>query len=246
MPKLSEIKTEGNTKLLGYGKPGTGKTVGAISFPYPTLLLDFDGKADSAAAFYRDDVDRLEMVDVRDLSAKLKGDPIADLVKIIDKELVPAVQDNQTFPYSTIVLDSITTFSRLVLQHIVKTNPGIKRVTTKQGQQPGLQDYGILKREFGRLIPGLLSLPCNVIMLAHIVTEKDDMTGELMRHTAMDGAFAHQLPIYFKEVYHLYVNDKGEFKAQTKSDRRFSCRSQIPGLPKEIDFNYKTIAKYMA
>jgi hypothetical protein len=243
MPTLGELKTEGNMKVLGYGKPGSGKTVGACSFPYPALLLDFDGKADSAALFYKGDTERLNGIDVRDLSAKIGVDPIQELMKIIDKELIPATKSADPFPYKTIILDSVTTFSKLVLEHIVKTNPGMKRVVTKQGVSPGLQDYGILKREFGRLIPGLLSLPCNVVMLAHIDTEKDELTGEILRHPLMDGAFSKQLPIYFKEVYHLFVDEKGNYMAQTKSDRKYSCRSQIPGLPNPVPFNYEELAK---
>lgn len=245
MSKLSELTNGPRTiSVLLQGQPGAGKSVAAASFPSPILLLDFDGKADSIAMYYRNSPELLENVDVRNLAARLGTDPMQEFVDIVDKELVPASQQ-EGFPYKTIILDSITTFSSLCLQHIIKTNPGLKRPTSKQGAQPTMADYGILRREFQRLIPGLLGLPCNVVMTAHVHIEKDDMTGELHRRPLMDGSFAEQLPIYFKEVYRTYVTDKGEYMWQTKSDRKFNLRSQIPGLPKDVIAGYPILDKHL-
>lgn len=249
MPALSEIKTEANAKILAFGNSGSGKTVFGAGFPYPILHLDFDGKVDSAAEFYRrkGDTERLKNIDVRELQQQLMmnptANPIATLNAIIQKELIPQMKSG--LPFKTLVVDSITTFSSLTLNHIILTNPGIKRNVTAQGQQPGLQDYGILKREFAKLIPGLLSLPCNVVMLGHISTEKDEVTGELIRGPLMDGSFAKELPIYFKEVWRTFVDDKGNYLAQTKADSRFSCRSQIPGLPNPLPLAYSELEKYL-
>ena len=248
MPALSEIKTESNAKILAFGNSGSGKTVFAAGFPTPILHLDFDGKVDSAAEFYRrkGDTKRLEQIDVRELQQQLmmnpKVNPIATLNQIIQTELIPQMK---SLPFKTLVLDSITTFSSLTLKHIMMTNPGIKRNPSAQGDQPHLQDYGILKREFAKLIPGLLSLPCNVVMLGHISTEKDEMTGELVRGPLMDGSFAKELPIYFKEVWRTFVDDKGNYLAQTKADHRFACRSQIHGLPNPLPLAYSELEKYL-
>lgn len=242
MPSLAEIKTEENMKVLLYGNSGAGKTCFAAGFPTPILYLDFDGKVDSAAMYYKNDVERLKLIDVRAMPRTLKTNPIAELIRIVDKELAP---NQDKLPFKTLVLDSITTFSAMTLNHIMITNPGIKRNTSMQGPQPGLQDYGILKREFAKLIPGLLSLPCNVVMLGHISTEKDDLTGELIRGPLMDGSFAKELPIYFKEVWRAYTDDKGKHYAQTKSDARYACRSQIPGLPNPLPLNFEELTKYI-
>lgn len=232
---LSDFKTEGNLKILLEGDSGVGKTCLASTFPGPMLYLDFDLKVDSAAAFLRSKnaTEKLNTIEVHQFPPRLAQSPIDSLTKLITERLIPE-QRNGRMQFETLVLDSITTFSAATLAHIVKTNPGIKRNETKQGAQPGLQDYGILRREFQRLIPGLLSLPCNVIMLAHLAVEKDEATGQIMRHAMMDGSFARELPIYFKEVWRLYVKD-GKRIAQTQSDHMFNCRSQIPGLPAHFD-----------
>ena len=145
--------------------------------------------------------------------------------------------------YKTLVIDSATTFSAAVLRHIIKTNPGIKRVSSSQGMQACVQDYGILKREFMRLIPGLLSLPLNVVMTAHIKTDRSELTGEIVRSPIMDGSFSQELPIYFKEVYCVSMKD-GKPYAQTKSDQYYNfCRSQIPGLPASVELSYANLIK---
>jgi hypothetical protein len=242
--KLSEVKTDGNLKILLYGLAGTGKTCFAAGFPTPILYLDFDNKVDSAALFHKKDQVRLEGIDVRPLAPTLSQSPIAELEKIITNELIPQQKAGE-MKYKTLVVDSLTIFSAATLKYIVETNPGIKRPVSKQGQQPTPADYGILKREFAKLIPGLLSLPMNVIMLGHISTERDETTGEIIRGTMLDGSFGKELPIYFKEVWVSRVDDKGQFWAQTKSDGKYSCRSQIPGLPALLKLEYAELAKYL-
>lgn len=241
--KLGEIKTSENINVLVCGSPGSGKTCFAAGFPYPMLVLDFDNKIDSAAAWYAGDVDRLNGIEVRALGKRLDGaDPIVDLQKLINEELIPQ-QKSGVMKFKTLVIDSATTFSAAVLQHIVRTNPGIKRVACAQGVQAGMQDFGILKREFARLIPGILSLPMNIVMTAHIKTDRSELTGEIIRSPIMDGSFSQELPIYFKEVYRIFMKD-GKPYAQTKSDQYYEfCRSQIPGLPNPIELKYENLVK---
>lgn len=242
--KLSEIKTDGNLKILLYGLAGTGKTCFAASFPTPILYLDFDNKVDSAALFHKKDTARLEGIDVRQLTPTLAQSPIAELEKIIVNELIPQ-QKAGVMKYKTLVLDSLTTFSAATLKYIVDTNPGVKRPVSKQGQQPTPSDYGILKREFAKLIPGLLSLPMNVIMLGHVSMERDDLTGEIVRGVMLDGSFSKELAIYFKEVWVTKVDEKGQHWAQTRSDGKYTCRSQIPGLPNPMRLAYEELAKFI-
>lgn len=240
---LSEIKPVEHLKVLVCGPPGTGKTCFAAGFPYPALVLDFDSKINSAAAWYEKDSERLQNIEVRNLGKRLtESDPIAELNRIIREELIP-MQAKGEVKYKTLIIDSATTFSSAVLNHIVKTNPGTKRVASAQGVQAGMQDFGILKREFAKLIPGLLSLPMNVVMTAHIKTDRSELTGEIIRSPIMDGSFSQELPIYFEEVYRVFMKD-GKPLAQTKSDSAYDfCRSQIPRLPNPVELKYENLTK---
>ena len=243
MPKLSEIEQNKLLKVLLVGTPGTGKTVAACGFPYPILAFDFDNKINSAARWYSKDTERMNNIEVKNMSKRLDGgDVIPEFNKIVEDEILTPLK-NGTMKYKTIIIDSVTTFSSAVLWHIVKTNPGIKRVTSAQGVQPGQQDYGILKREFAKVIPGTLSLAVNVVMCAHIDVDKDALTGEIIRGPLMDGSFAQELPIYFEEVYRVFMKD-GKPMAQTQSDLYHNfCRSQIPGLPNPIELKYDNLIK---
>ena len=243
--KLNEMTTTELIKILVYGDAGAGKTVFAAGAPYPILYCDFDGKISSAARFYASDTERVSNIEVVSLTPQMQDDPMTEFNRQISALI--KMQKEKNYPFKTLVIDSITTFSSAVLHHIVKTNPGIKRVITKQGEQPGMQDYGILKREFQRLIPGLLTLDMNVIMLGHVSVEKDETTGEIIRSVLMDGSFAQQLPIYFEEVYRAYVEEKNgvrSYLAQTRPDSKFSkLRSQIPGLPPVIPLKWEELGK---
>lgn len=236
---LSEIKTSENLKVLAVGPAGTGKTCFAAGFPTPILVFDFDGKINSAAAFYSHDKERLAQIDVRDMRASFtERDPITEFLKILRDEVVP-----NPGKFKTLVIDSATTFSAALLQHIVKTNPGIKRNSSAQGMQPGMQDFGILKREFARIIPNLLALPMNVVMLGHISVDKSDLTGEIIRTPNLDGSFGAELPVYFEEVYRVYMKD-GKPLAQTKSDSYYDfCRSQIPKLGNPVELKYENLIR---
>lgn len=247
--KLSEVRTEGNLKVLLLGAPGAGKTCFAAGLPYPMLYIDLDNKVDSAALFYKNDKERLAGITVKSITRKAavtaEDDPIEQLNQIMRDEIAGPLKDG-TFAYKTIVLDSISAFSTAALKHIIRTNPGIKGVETKQGKQPDRPHYGILLRWLHEYIPAFLDIPCNIVMCAHLETYKDESTGLVMRMPMMDGSFAEKLPQFFKEVWYAYVNDKGVHVAQTKADTKFAClRSQIPGLPVQFPLSYGELEKYI-
>lgn len=243
---MSDLPTTDLVKVLVFGEPGSGKTVFACGFPGPILLLDFDNKASSAARFYAKDTERLKQINVENMSATFTEDPIAAFSKLVSK--LAEEQKTGKYTYKTLVLDSITTFSMACLNHIIKTNPGINRTKSTQGTQPSQQDYGILSREFQRIIPGLLTLDMNIVMTGHISVEKDDLTGELSRGVLMDGKFGAKLPIFFEEVYRAHVEEAPggarKYLAQTQPNQKYGkIRSQIPGLPAVVPLAYAELGR---
>jgi hypothetical protein len=150
-----------------------------------------------------------------------------------------------TYNYKTLVIDSITTFSSAMLGHIISSNPGIKGRVTAQGIMPDKPHYGILLREFERVIAGMLTLDMNVVMLAHIAVYKNETTGEMVREVMMDGSFSEKIVGYFDEAWVSSVDDKGRYVLQTKSDSKFKCTTQIPGLPNPVALDYSEIAKFI-
>jgi len=241
MQTLDKLDTKKGLKLLLIGDSGAGKTVGAASFPGKTYVADFDKKISSAAKYLtQHNPEKLKDITY---DAYLSG------------TLTPAEQFNQalgnfksqsTFPYDNIVLDSLTTYSDEVMKYVIKENPGIKRMLTKGAQVPCQQDYQIVRIYFKQMIAALVALPCNVIVIAHIETDKDELTGQVVRSAMMAGKLKTELPIYFEECWRIYVDDKGQRWAQTQPDSRFGfCRTQLQNIPNPVKFTYEEVAKYL-
>lgn len=248
--KLSETKTTNLLRVLVYGEPGVGKTCFAAGFPTPILYLDFDNKVNSAARFYAADKTRLDEIEVINLSPEFARDSIIKFQSQIAN--LAKWQSENNYPYKTLVLDSLTTFSKSVLEQVLLSNPASKRFVTKVGNvvgaQPAEGDYGILLREFERVIPNLLTLNMNIVMLGHLDVKPDKKTGEMLRQVMFDGSFGKKVNIYFDEVYYAYIkteNGKREYLAQTQGDGVFKCRSSIPGLPNPVALDYAEIARFI-
>ncbi len=236
MPALNTLKPDQNIKLLLYGESGAGKTVFSCGWPGPIHVCDFDGKVSSAAAYFAG-TDKLNDISYENYAptdsfgtAGMRFN--ADLGKMRKEGKLPA----------TLVLDSLTTFSDEMMRYLMKLNPGIKRMDTRGAATPAMQDYQVARLFFKQVLGELLNLPCNLVVTAHIQVDKDEITGEILRTPMIAGKLSRELPILFPEVHRAYVKD-GKYLAQTKSDARFQCRTQIRGLPAEIELKYESLTK---
>lgn len=236
MPNLTDLKPQENIKLLLFGDSGSGKTVFSTGWPGPIHVLDFDNKISSAAAFWQGQAQLNEItyenygpVDSRGTSAERCNAAVGQMKK--DGKLP-----------RTLVLDSLTTFSDEVMRYLMRLNPGIKRFETKGAQVAAQQDYQVARLFFKQVLTELINLPCNIVVTAHIQIDKDETTGEIFRTPMLAGKLSRELPIYFSEVYRSYAKD-GKYWAQTKSDARYQCRTQIRGIPAEIELKYESLVK---
>jgi AAA domain len=247
--KLSDLNLSERKKVLAYGLSGSGKTVFACSFPGPILFFDFDGKVSSAASFYKNSP-QLNEIQVESCSS-------VDSFNIFWKkfmELKTLAQKPENFPYKTIVLDSITTFSMSLMAEVMRQNPGeaSKRSRVADTLVPHLKDYQIAISHIKNTISGLLNLPCNIVMTAHLQTDKDELTGEIMRQPLIFGKdLPGWLPMVFEEVYYCSVTSgsdasgKSQIKHQGQArGPKYICRTQIPNLPALFDLSYENMKKH--
>jgi hypothetical protein len=251
MPKLSEIPPNGNRTWLFIGDSGTGKTTAATSFPAtsekPIHVCDFDDKVTSAASFYRG-TPQFDCISYERYVQRSDWKRFAADMNALSK--VPKDQ----FPYSAIVLDSVTTFATMLMNEVMTQVKSEKRtvVTSVTGpvSTPMLSDYNVAIHLTKDIIKNILALRdrCNVIFTAHIMRDKDESTGEITYQPLIWGKdLPLWLPVVFEEVYRTYTDVKDgkiTYLAQTKSRNKFIARTQISKLPDPVKLGYSEFAKY--
>lgn len=243
MHKLSEIKDANKLKLFIMGMPGSGKTIFSTSLPGKTLVWDFDNKISSAYNYWKlKDPSRLENIEVTNCS---QVDHRGTGFKKMNVDLLELNQDfeaNGKIPYDTLVVDSATFFSRELMNWIVNEETGIKPNRLKYMNMPQLQHWGVFEPTLRGTVYALFGFNCNVIFTGHIKVSQDNLTGEILREPNIKGQSASLIPAMFNEVYVSYVKGN-KYMAQTQADFKYPCRSQIPGLPKEIELSYESLIK---
>ena len=235
--KLSELSDSDFVKMLVYGQSGTGKTCLAGTFPTPTEIWDFDGKANSILKHNNGNKELLESIDVIQFSKMNPATKISAFKKRMD-EIFTLHNNKKPLPFKTLIVDSLTTLTAAILDDYIKVSQ-----TALKRPLDGIncmQDYQLLDKHMTQIITTLLALDCNVLFIGHLTTEKDDVTGAIQRKPLMSGKFADKISIWFEEVYVSMVDSQGKFVLQTQTDSTYQCRSQRK-LTKYIQTDYKNI-----
>lgn len=244
MAKLSDLNPSAQRKVLVCGDPGTGKTVFALSFPGPIYVADFDGKISSGAAFYAKDKTKLDSIEYDSYVPTDEADRPA---KRFEEKLrsFEKLSAEGKFPFATFVLDSFTTYVEMFMREVLAANPSIARTRSPTTVIPAMLDYRIQNIAVKQVVTRILALKAHVIVLAHIKTEKDELTGRVEKLPNAPGGLAVHLPVVFEEVYRSYVETKDgkrRYVAQTQSDESFTkVRTQIRDLPGVIELKAESL-----
>lgn len=239
MPTLSSLNPSSRRHVMVYGKVGTGKTVFACSFPGKKYVADFDGKISSAAEFYAG----REALKEIDYDSYKSDQPF----KRFDKWLREASAQGDAFHYQTVVIDSLTELLACCLDDFIASNAAIQRTRTSIGPISSMLDYRALAIQVRGVFNRLFALPAHIITLAHLRTDKDELTGQIVNGPEGPASVVTHLQVIFEEVYRSYVEgegDKRRYLAQTQATGNYPARSQIRGLPQIIDLSYESLKKY--
>lgn len=162
--KLSDRRT--NTATVLYGKPGSGKTTLASTWPKPILYIDIlDHGGDSIADLDEDDIDLFEVEDSSDIDM------------IYDK-LFAATRKGKC-KYKTVIMDTVTQLQGMVVNEVAAE---VKR--DLKGKRAG--DFGTLqKQDWGKVsskmktwIEDFRDLPLEIVFIAQEKLFAGDDDGE--------------------------------------------------------------------
>ncbi len=244
MPTLDEIPL-GVLFCMFTGEPGTRKSTAALSFPKPMYIFDVDQKIESLIK---------PMLAWGINPKEVTFDPYKDFSSIENR--LKSFQ--QSCPYKTIVLDSITSIGDVTNQQILIAKSG---TTTSSGAEKGgrvggipintLEDYKAESSALGSLMTKAKDIckyhKVNVVVIAHVVGERDIKLGSKNSYTSrtiITGGkqISGKIPAYCPEIYFFEVirameeNQEGTYALTTIHTGTDFARTALP-LDRVIKFN---------
>ena len=224
--------------ILMYGETGTGKSIRAASAAVfgKVFIFDFDLKFDSIKHYYNDKPEILENVSYESYADNLETPNACTRAYQKLKDIWKQVASG-TCPYDTIVWDSWTEWEQMNLRQIMATNPGFKRMKANIGigtvTVPDQADYRIHAHLQQTFLPQLLSLPLNVIVICHIATRVDEITGGIERGVAAAGKLMKVMPKYFGETHRAFVDPSGAYRIQVRGNHQFTAKTCMKNIPQD-------------
>lgn len=230
MPNTKNLKPDLNRlRFCIYGPAGSGKTHAIQTFPKP-YVFDADGGILTIAGA---DVE-YDIYDDPNPSKK------AEAWREIIKKTYGFIKE---CPFETIVYDSITTISELMMNEV-------QRVNGTLGQQPNIREWGIQIDTFIDFLRILKNIPANVVCIGHDQLLQDETTGEIYVVPLVPGKkLPRRMPAYFDEVYYTEVSQDRKtketvYQVMTQSSKKVQAKSRLKGLDtfEELDYQ-KMMAK---
>jgi len=205
--KASDLKDSATLNMLIYGAPGVGKTTFAASAPKP-LIINLEGGEKS---IMDRDVDLAQASTVDDV-----------------KEALEAGVSNG---YKTIVFDSLTRYSEILMEHIIHQ---------ERRDKPQIQDWGTLVSRIKKMVWHLQGRNIHTIFICH-EKESQDQDRFILR-PKLNGDLMQSVPGIVDVVGYLHINEMGERKISVNPTNKWYAKHRTPTSNKiiedlEPDFN---------
>jgi len=255
MNTLDKDTNEKGIFALFKGPSGSGKSVGALSFPTP-YVFDFDHKMPAIARkhFPSKSVEYNTFDDINEVANLIKG----------------WLSGQAACLYETLILDSVTSLARLIMNSIAKAKgedtPTMLAtiLKTKGGtKMVELMGYDYYNAEV-RFIDWILSAckmlwsapgnPKNIIFIAHIVTveTKPDLKTKQVTKTRSIMALGNKAPAMipgeFDEVYMFSTSEEGGLAGESEIHHWMSTQTEgeddaktAYNLARRTDFTRKSL-----
>jgi len=221
---------------LLYGESGSGKSTSAATFPQPLLVLAFD-PTDKLKPYLKLGTPSSLATDERGTETRDVFDDAGTVICRVEYYIDRDPQDPDAYQrfldrlgvsgwhdgYATIVLDSVTfceLAARKYAQYVL--NPNVK---------DGRQWYAASTESLEELcMIRLAGLHTNVVVIAHVDEDRDEVMGYMVRNPAFPGRLRKRVASGFGEFYRAYTrlgDDGTEYVWQTRGSQEWNAASQI-------------------
>lgn len=181
------------------GPQGSGKTSLALTAPAyvhidsfdpgGTVVLEEEIRASRILADTRFEVDSLD-------------NPVA--YNAFDQSLQRRIASGYFHSINTYVLDSMTTLGVAALNLVIRERIAKGKHSAETPQQ---DDWMPQMTKIKKVIQKVASLPCNVIITAHLQMKEDKVTSQFHNQLLVTGNLQQLIPILFGEIYVLITKD---------------------------------------
>lgn len=233
MPLINALKKKSSPEdltkkyqFLIYGSSGSGKTFSLRTARKPLLVDSFDPGGSVAL---KPLVESGEAIVISEYEKEDPQKPTA--FKRWDDNFDRLLKADVFSHVGTYVLDSLTTWSSAILSHVLLKSG-------RPGGVPQQNDWYPQMTYMENAFHVILSLPCDVIVIAHDDYLKDDITGKIVRAPLITGKARKRIPLMFSEVFYSTTNrtSKGEdYVWQIRKDSTNDARSRLSGLAGKTD-----------
>jgi hypothetical protein len=205
--------------FLLYGDIGTGKTMALKTARLPLVVSSFDP---GGLSVIDDMLSRGEAIFDSSPEHEAKGPTELTAYEKFslgfDRMKAAGVFEN----CGTYAIDSLTSMAESIMTWILKKGG-------RWGTTPQKQDYYTLQNILSMVIRECCTLPCDFILIGHMGSDRDDLTGQLISSLFVAGKNSVRVPTYFDQVlvtlcksenkvpkYYFLCNNDGVYKAKMR------------------------------
>lgn len=204
IPMAPVRATRSNMNILIYGKPGVGKTFLASTADHvpemrPVLYLNIEGG---------DMTLRHSAPEIRKIpdEGSLTWPQFEQVYDVLARQCYNGVQPGEYQP-RTVIIDTGTELQKMNMNFImgllVEAEPD-----KYDADVPDIRRWGKNGEQMRKWIRRYRDLPLNVVMCAHEVADKDQMTGLISYKPQFSGKLANEVAGFFDIVTYLYVKSE--------------------------------------
>ena len=245
MPNAKTYPHETGKNILCFGHTGAGKTQQFATLPGKKFAYFFD--TNSLDTLTGEDIDFEEFYPEKlnlAITSLKKGTAPATRSKHAainsyerwEKHFEESIENGFFDQYDNIMLDSLTTFSDMVMDTVLKMNG-------RDGQWPQQDDYGPQMNAIAKVMRVLTALGKRVYVTGHMKMDKDEVSQRVYFQPLVTGQLKTKLPLLFSQIFYCEAEAKQtgtqrgvQYNLQTKPDRQTPLiRCTLKGLEYKED-----------